>query len=87
VPPGVSATGIQSTPGRIHELSPGVQQAIAHAVGNSLHDVFLVAAPIALAGFVIVLLLPEQRLRGREPAEPRPTSTPGGAAPPPRVAA
>jgi EmrB/QacA subfamily drug resistance transporter len=82
VPPGVSATGIQSTPGRIHALAPAVQRAIAHAVGNSLHDVFLVAAPIALAGFLIVLLLPEQRLRGREPVPPRPAAKPDG--PPPR---
>jgi hypothetical protein len=34
-------------------------------VGNSLHDVFLVAAPIAFAGFLVVTLLREQPLRGR----------------------
>jgi hypothetical protein len=34
-------------------------------VGNSLHDVFLVAAPIALAGFLIVMFLRERPLRGR----------------------
>ena len=43
-----------------------MQQGIAHAVGNSLHEVFLVAAPIAFAGFVIVTLLREQPLRGRD---------------------
>ena len=86
VPHGISATGIQSTPGRIQELGPAVQHAVAHAVGNSLHDVFLVAAPIALAGFLIVLLLPERRLRGREPVEPRPAAQPDGPATPRRVA-
>jgi hypothetical protein len=37
-------------------------------VGGSPHDVFLVAAPIARAGFLIVLLLREQPPRGREQA-------------------
>jgi EmrB/QacA subfamily drug resistance transporter len=62
---GISATGIEATPGRIHALAPNVQQGVAHAVGNSLHDVFLVAAPIALAGFLIVMFLRERPLRGR----------------------
>jgi hypothetical protein len=38
-------------------------QGIAQAVSSSLHDVFLVGAPVALAGFVIVLFLREQPLR------------------------
>jgi EmrB/QacA subfamily drug resistance transporter len=63
--PGISASGIQATPGRIHALSPGIQDAVARAIGNSLHDVFLVAAPIALAGALIVALLPERPLRGK----------------------
>jgi EmrB/QacA subfamily drug resistance transporter len=72
---GITATGIQATPGRIHALAPTLQQGVAHAVGNSLHDVFLVAAPIALAGLPIVMLLRERPLRGRsdqrdEPPEP-----------------
>jgi MFS family permease len=68
IPSGVSATGIQSTPGHIHALPAGVQHAIAHAVGNSLQDVFVVAAPIALIGCLIVLTLREQPLRGRATA-------------------
>jgi EmrB/QacA subfamily drug resistance transporter len=67
---GISATGIQATPGRIHALNPGVQDAVAHAIGNSLHHVFLVAAPIAFAGVLIAALLPERPLRGRTPARP-----------------
>ena len=64
IPRGVSATGIQSTPGHIHALPGPIQHAIAHAVGNSLHDVFLAAAPIALIGCLVVLTLREQPLRG-----------------------
>lgn len=70
VPRGITASGIQATPGRIHSLPLALQHGIAHAVGNSLHDVFLLAAPIALAGFAIVMLLPEKPLRGRADADP-----------------
>jgi hypothetical protein len=62
---GISPTGIQTTPARIHALAPVLQHGIAHAVANSLQVVFLVAAPIALVGFVVVTLLREQPLRGR----------------------
>jgi EmrB/QacA subfamily drug resistance transporter len=85
VPHGITATGIQATPGRIHALAPAIQHGVATAVGNSLHDVFLVAAPIALAGFLIVLALREQPLRGREQTPPQANSD--AAAPPKRIAA
>jgi EmrB/QacA subfamily drug resistance transporter len=61
---GINPQGIQTSPGRIHSLAPAVQRAIAHAVAHSLHDVFLVAAPIALAGMLVVTLLRERPLRG-----------------------
>ena len=71
-PRGITAAGIQATPGRIHSLPLAVQHGIAHAVGHSLHDVFLLGAPIALAGVLILTLLREQPLRGRsEPSPPR----------------
>ncbi|HYB30511.1 MAG TPA: MDR family MFS transporter [Solirubrobacteraceae bacterium] len=78
IPHGVSATGIQSTPGHIHALPAPVQHAIAYAVGNSLQDVFLVAAPVALVGSLVVLSLREQPLRGRSagPAGARTDATP-----------
>jgi hypothetical protein len=44
-------------------LAPAVQHGVAQAVGNSLHDVFLVAGPIALAGAIIVSQLKERPLR------------------------
>jgi hypothetical protein len=55
--------GIQASPGRIHTLSPAVQHGVARAVADSLHAVFLVAAPIALAGLLVVLLLREVPLK------------------------
>ncbi len=76
VPHGITATGIQATPSRIHTLAPALQHGIATAVGNSLHGVFLIAAPIALAGFLIVLLLREQPLRGREQNQPQHATEP-----------
>ena len=82
VPAGITANGIQTTPARIHALPPVVQHALAHAVGNSLQGVFLAAAPVALAGFLIVLLLHEKPLRGRGEtqrgeASPRPEAQTG----------
>jgi EmrB/QacA subfamily drug resistance transporter len=64
-PAGINAHGIQASPGRIHSLAPAVQHGVAHAVANSLHDVFLVAGPVALWGMVIVLLLRERPLRAQ----------------------
>ncbi len=81
LPAGVSPHGIQASPGRIHGFAPAVRHGIAEAVANSLHDVFLTAAPIALAGFLIVLALREVPLRGRRPAPaaPGPQNSPAHA--------
>jgi EmrB/QacA subfamily drug resistance transporter len=73
---GINPRGIQTSPGRILSLAPAVQHEIARAVADSLHDVFLVAAPIALAGMLVVTLLRERPLRGpgnsaAESAKPR----------------
>jgi len=80
-PRGITASGIQSTPGRIHQLGPAIQHGIASAVGNSLHDVFLVAAPIALAGCLITLFLRERPRRGRPQGSPQPAAKPDGETP------
>jgi EmrB/QacA subfamily drug resistance transporter len=75
LPRGIDPHGLQASPGRIHGLAAPIQHGIAQAVRNSLHDVFLVAAPIALAGFVVVLFLQEKPLGSsgtgaRESAKP-----------------
>jgi EmrB/QacA subfamily drug resistance transporter len=81
LPAGIDPHGIQASPGRIHSFAPVVQHGIAQAVANSLHDVFLAAAPIALAGFVVVLLLRERPLRSSS-APPGPNAQPAIDAPP-----
>jgi MFS family permease len=62
LPIGALALG-QASPGQIHHFAAPLWHGIARAVASSLHDVFLVAAPIALAGAAIVLLLRERPLR------------------------
>ncbi len=76
LPAGVDPHGIQASPGRIHAFPAAVQHGIAQAVANSLHDVFLVAASIALAGFLVVLFLRERPLRG--PSQARTGARPQG---------
>jgi len=76
LPAGVDPHGIQASPGRIHAFPAAVQHGIAQAVANSLHDVFLTAAPIALAGFLVVLFLRERPLRG--PSQARTGARPQG---------
>jgi hypothetical protein len=63
LPSGIDPRGIQASPGRIHAFAAPIQHAIAHAIADSLHAVFLTAAPIALAGFAVVLFLRERPLR------------------------
>jgi predicted MFS family arabinose efflux permease len=76
LPAGIEPHAIQATPGRIHALAAPVQHGIAQAVADSLHDVFLVGAPIAFAGFLVVLFLREQPLRSGGGAT-RPSAGPG----------
>src|SRR6266536_4649461 len=78
LPAGIDPHGIQASPGQIHALPAAVQHGIAQAVANSLHDVFLVAASIALAGFLVVLFLRERPLRGPAPAQARTGARPQG---------
>jgi len=69
---GIGAGAIQTTPARIRLLDPAVQHGIASSVANSLHAVFLVGTPIALAGAMIATLMRERPLRGRAPAAATP---------------
>lgn len=64
LPAGIDPHGIQASPGRIHTLAAPIQHGVAQAVASALHDVFVVAAPIALAGCLLVLALREVPLRG-----------------------
>jgi len=63
LPAGVDAHGIQTSPDHIRALPAGVQHGIAQSVADALHLVFLTAAPVAAAGFLVVLYLRERPLR------------------------
>jgi EmrB/QacA subfamily drug resistance transporter len=80
VPPGaggVDAQSLQASPAGLAAAPAAVRDGIAEAVSHSLHTVFLVATPIALLGFAVVLLLREVPLRGPGgPAAPKPADAP-----------
>ncbi len=67
----VDAQSLQATPDAIQSMPAAVQDGIGQAVAHSLHTVFLVAAPVAALGFLVVLFLKEVPLRG-------PGGPPGG---------
>ena len=57
-------------------MPPAVDEGVGRAVAHSLETVFLVAAPIAALGFLVVLFLNEVPLRG--PAGGPPGEKQGG---------
>jgi EmrB/QacA subfamily drug resistance transporter len=61
---------VQASPESLRALAPAAHADIVHAVADALQSVFLVAAPIAALGLVVVLFLKEVPLRGREPSAP-----------------
>ncbi len=70
LPPGalgdIDPARLQGSPAQIRALPPAVQQGVVGAFEASLRTTFLVAAPIALAAFVLVWWLRELPLRQRE---------------------
>jgi EmrB/QacA subfamily drug resistance transporter len=60
---GTDSGRLLGTPDAIHQLPPPVSDAVVEAFAESLQTVFLAAVPFALAGFLVVLFLPELRLR------------------------
>jgi MFS family permease len=72
----VEARSLVTTPARIRSLPVAVHEAVVRAFTHSLGDVFLVAAPIAAVGFVVVLFLKEQPLRKAPPPPPQPQPQP-----------
>ena len=74
---GVDAQSLQAAPAALAAAPAAVRDGIAEAVSHSLHTVFLVATPIALLGFAVVLLLREVPLRGPGgPPPAKPADTP-----------
>jgi MFS family permease len=72
LPRGLSADALQASPETLHAMPAGVRDGIAEAVAHALQSVYMVAAPVALLGLAVVLLLREVPLRG--PGGPPPRS-------------
>lgn len=51
------------SPDRIRSLPPQIREPVLAAFADALHDVFLVAAPVGVVAFIIVLFLKELPLR------------------------
>jgi EmrB/QacA subfamily drug resistance transporter len=65
----IDAGRLQASPQTLASMPATVQHGVAEAVAHSLTTVFLVAAPIAALGFLVVLFLKEVPLSG--PAGPQ----------------
>jgi EmrB/QacA subfamily drug resistance transporter len=63
---------LQSSPEAVQGLAPAARASVVEAVADSVTTVFLVAAPIAAIGFLLVLFLEERPLRGPAPAQAAP---------------
>lgn len=62
---GDTAAGLDAnalTPSVVHAMEPALQQAIQQAYHDALTPVFLVIAPLFVAGFVLLLFLKERPL-------------------------
>ncbi|MFE6825524.1 DHA2 family efflux MFS transporter permease subunit [Streptomyces sp. NPDC057690] len=64
LPSGVSVDGLESDPRGIAELPSSLRPQALDAYASAITDVFLYAAPVALAGFVLAWFLKEDPLRG-----------------------
>ncbi len=60
---GVSANSIAASPAAIRALPAGVQHGVILSLSRSIHVVFLLAVPLALAAFGVTWLLRENPLR------------------------
>jgi hypothetical protein len=65
LPPGATLdhTALEAGPGALHQLPPDVQTVVLDAFARALHVMFLVGVPVAVVGFLLMLVLPELPLR------------------------
>ncbi|MDA0566665.1 MFS transporter [Streptomonospora sp. S1-112] len=63
LPPGVSADELETSPRALDTLPPAAQAGFLRAYADSIDTVFLCAAPVAAAAFLLTLLLKEIPLR------------------------
>ncbi|MDQ1029626.1 EmrB/QacA subfamily drug resistance transporter [Streptomyces umbrinus] len=63
LPPSLSVDALKSDPKIISDLPAALRPPVVEAYSTSITDVFLYAAPVALAGFALAWFLREDRLR------------------------
>lgn len=63
LPPSLSVDALKADPKIISDLPTALRPPVVEAYSTSITDVFLYAAPVALAGFVLAWFLREDRLR------------------------
>ncbi|WP_308268681.1 MDR family MFS transporter [Yinghuangia soli] len=68
-PPAGGMDGLLGSPSAIHALDAPLQSAVVDGFTQGLHTVFLVAAPVTLAGLLAVLAIREVALRGGRTAK------------------
>ena len=64
----VDPASLRGSPEVIASLPPDVRAGVVEAFANAVGTVFLVGLPVAVGAFVLVLLLEERPLRGRDDA-------------------
>ncbi|MFD6435432.1 DHA2 family efflux MFS transporter permease subunit [Streptomyces venezuelae] len=74
LPPGLSVSTLEADPRGIARLPADLRPDALHAYASSITDVFLYAAPVAFAAFVLAWFLREDKLRASVTA-PDPTQT------------
>jgi hypothetical protein len=80
LPSGLSSSSV--TPAILDKLPAAVHHGIAAAYAESIHTVFVVAAPVALIAFLASWLIPHLELRRGVGAAPE---APNAAVPPPEI--
>ena len=76
----VDASQLRSSPEVLQSLPAEINAGVVEAFANSIQAIFLYAAPLALACFILAVLLPELPLRTRGPQQ-RPARNDAGAEP------
>ncbi|MEU2075713.1 MFS transporter [Streptomyces sp. NPDC013489] len=82
VPPGIGPEQLAADPRTVTALPADLRPEVLHAYATSIADVFLYAAPVVLAAFLVALFLKEDKLRGSVTAPdtgPTPAAGPGPA--------
>jgi EmrB/QacA subfamily drug resistance transporter len=73
----VDASRLQASPETLQSMPVAVQDGVGAAVAHALQSVFLVAAPVAALGLLVVLFLREVPLRGPGRGQERPAPEAG----------